>query len=197
MKKFITLMVFIGLTAIACQEQSSITESQIDQTNLFLSKKPDNTTSANARTLDLAADDLLTMTYLESYSKNLSIDGSKGGRISVEYYYPNSIACFKAILVVPRGAFQGVKDFNIVININDLSVSLEPTPFTFDRPVELTLKFEDINVSSFNFDTSTFNYLDPEGNNEKVEYQFLDIGPNYIWVTKAKLYHFSRYGFVK
>ena len=131
------------------------------------------------------------------YSQDLSINGKKGGKLSFNNTWFDRGISMTATLNIPEGAFKGTKDFTVEFNCNDLSVELSPTPFSFDIPVELTLRYYGVDVSDYT-DKPVFTYLSNDaGQTEEVAYQSLSIGKNYILVGNAQLHHFSRYGFVK
>ena len=67
----------------------------------------------------------------------------------------------------------------------------------FDKPVELDLKFEglDLDLTTGDYD---FIFIDDDGNIEVVAFNAIHVDESQrkIWVTKADLPHFSRYAFV-
>ena len=104
-----------------------------------------------------------------------------------------------AELSVPAGAFEGIKTFTINFNYPDLTVDLTPTPFTFDIPVELNLKYSGLDLANINENELSFYYVANDNQLQQVEYRSVSIDKiaGELVVMHAKLPHFSRYGFVK
>ncbi|MBN1302605.1 MAG: hypothetical protein JW995_15410 [Melioribacteraceae bacterium] len=138
----------------------------------------------------------------ERYSKKLTINGSKGDRVSYSYFWyygPNKGKMFFATIHVPKGAFKGTKTFNITFDPGNLYVDLDPHGSVFDIPVELSLMFFGINTSEYDLEGKFFRYIDESGDTEIINYQNCVVNEKlgFIMVNRAELHHFSRYGFLR
>jgi len=104
-----------------------------------------------------------------------------------------------AKLKIKKHAFEGTVDITLTVDDEYAAVSFTPA-MVFDIPADLDLKFEGIDLAPLNLATGDYDFvfIDDYGNIEVVEYNALhvDESKSKIWVSKAKLNHFSRYGFV-
>ncbi len=193
MKALLLTLLVLTIFVMGCQDKNGLVDP-IDNNNQQSLSKTNNFSMLDdlGLDMDISKDD----GSISFYSQDLSISGKKGGRITLNQTWWEKGISMTATLNIPAGAFKGTKDFTIKFDYTDLSVSLTPTPFTFDIPVELTLKYYGIDVSGFS-KSADFNYLSATGGVESVSYESLEVGSNYITVKGALLEHFSRYGFVK
>ena len=95
-----------------------------------------------------------------------------------------------------KNSFPGAVDITITADDEYAAVQFSPK-MVFDKPVELDLKFEglDLDLTTGDYD---FVFIDDDGNIEIVAFNAIhvDESQSKIWVTKADLPHFSRYAFV-
>ena len=201
------LVLFLGFSFLAaCQQNESPVGPDLDQDSFSLEKKGDN--NGRGKGLQDTEDEPtvdLTDPYLNvRWSKTLTVNGNGGGRVAIQYQWkegPYAGKKVEAELWIPRGAYKGKKTFDMVFDIEALSVELAPAG-AFDIPVELTLKFKglDNNVVKQFKNNPKFKYIDSQGNlMEDVEFKSIDVDDldGDIKIQGAKLPHFSRYGFVK
>jgi hypothetical protein len=140
--------------------------------------------------------------FRSKYSKNYTIEGKKGGKIKESHKWIDENGnrmSLDAVLDIPQNAFKDTLTFDIIFDLENLSVELYPSPFTFDTPVFLDLKLEGIDLSEIDPEFLTFNYLSRDGSKEQVNFEKIKIDYNkkYLSVSKAELPHFSRYGWCR
>ena len=133
------------------------------------------------------------------FSVTETIDGDFGGimRLKESYVAADGHTVYIDIkLKVKPGSFDG--EVNITLTADDEFAAVQFSPaMDFDIPVELDIKFEgiDLNLTTGDYD---FVFIDDDGNIEVVTFNAIHVNESRgkISVTKAKLHHFSRYGFV-
>jgi hypothetical protein len=138
-------------------------------------------------------------TYKEKFTRNYTVSGEKGGILflKVSWLTEDSVrVALESKLTIPRGAFKGDLTFDMIFDLENYGLELYPSPFTFDKPVYLDLKFTHINLDGIDLDNFEFTYLDGE---EEMEYERfrLDATEGVIAVYGAVLHHFSRYGWTR
>jgi hypothetical protein len=136
------------------------------------------------------------------YSVTQTIDGDVGGivRLNESYIAEDGHAVEIDIkLNIKNESFAGIVDFTITADDEYAAVLFSPS-MVFNKPIELDLKFEGLDFDSLNLATGDYDFIfiDDEGNIEIVAYNAIHVDENQgkIWVTKADIPHFSRYGFV-
>lgn len=136
------------------------------------------------------------------FSKTKTIDGKRGGRITIYESYvadDGHTVYIYAKLKVKRNSYQGKVDITLTIDDEFAAASFTPA-MVFDKPVELSLMFEGIDLEELNLKTGDYDFafIDDNGNIEVIGYNAIHVNKakSKIWVTKAKLLHFSRYAFV-
>ncbi len=170
MKKKFLVISFLLLIAFGCQESNSILEPSNQDNTTELSKIPST---------------FSTDSYL--------IDGVTGGNINVLHTWVNAdgeLSLLAAVLYIPNNAFSGTKEFSMVFNLDENSVSLYPSPTTFDKPLLFSFKLKNVNVAYADLD---FKYLDGD---EEIVYEenIVDTQLGNLEVKKAQLNHFSEWG---
>ena len=128
------------------------------------------------------------------------IDGEAGGRIDLNYEYQDSLnntISIYASLEFPKDAFVGTKEITMTLNNDNGTVSFYPH-MVFDNPVDYTIEYRGIDLSSIDPHSVDFIFQNYGGPIEKIYYTELrvDVGSGELDLNKAHLYHFSRYGFV-
>ena len=172
MKRSLLLIVALVLFFLGCQENNSILEPTNQDQLISLNKSDAGSTFA---------------------SNSYMIDGIDGGIIKVTHswkYSNGKKSKLKAVLEIPKNAFAGKKVFSMVFNLDKNSVSMYPSPTTFDKPLKFSYKLKNVNVAYNDLD---FKYLDGD---EIVEYDenIVDSYNGNLEVKKAKLHHFSDWG---
>ena len=203
MKKLAFLILASLFVFTGCQDDKSILEPTNDYANYEMSKgRPILSLDSDQLKLtdDTDISDLNVDDIKYKYSESFVVDGSKGGRVSVKYSwkdgrgYPVSLT---AELVIPKGAYKGSLEFDMLFDLENYAMELYPSPFTFDKPVDFSMYFYGVDLSQFAGSDIDFNYLDREG--ETVESKFIhyDLGNGTLQVWNAQLHHFSRYGWTR
>jgi len=142
------------------------------------------------------------MSVETEFSVTETIDGKAGGtiRLNESYVAEEGHTIYIDIkLKVKRNSFTGNVDFTITADDEYAAVHFSPA-MVFDKPVELDLKFEGLNLDSLNLTTGDYDFvfIDEDGNIEIIGYNAIHVNESLgkVWVTKADIPHFSRYAFV-
>ena len=200
MKGVISLIVVAAMLLVGCQDDSSPISPQAENDVISLDKislhkggdKVDN--SHFVYNLGDIKD------YKVKASKNFKIDGKKGGKISLEIswnYNKNEKVELKAELDIPKKAYDGKLEFDMIFNLQDYNLELYPSPFSFDKPVKLDLKFRNVDLFEFVDADLEFNYIDDTTENIKYKSNKIDFEKQTLEVKDAELHHFSRYGWTR
>ena len=136
------------------------------------------------------------------FSVTQTIDGDVGGivRLNESYIAEDGRTVEIDIqLNIKHESFAGIVDFTITAD-DEYAAALFSPHMVFNKPVELDLKFEGLDLDSLDLTTGYYNFvfIDDFGNIEIVAYNAIHVNESQgkIWVTKADIPHFSRYGFV-
>lgn len=137
-----------------------------------------------------------------TFSITETIDGDKGGdmELNEEYYKQNGDKVkIKAELKIKQHSFPGTVDITLTVDDIYAAISFSPA-MVFEKALELDLKFEGIDLAPLGLTNGPYDFvfIDDHRNIELVSYNsfHVDEEKGKIWVSKAKLNHFSRYGFV-
>lgn len=195
MKKLLTLSFAVLLfAAIGCQEGNSIVNPNSDITQDRLAKVGD--LPLTSETSDIT---------LLKYSKVLTMDGSKQGKVKFSYRFIDG-STVDAELTLDKGAFEGEKTFTITFDASDKSVNLTPHGSVFAIPAHLTLKYKGLDfskdpvVAGVDWTDAKFVYFpDDEESYEVMDYHSISVNPinGQLFVVNARLPHFSRFGFCR
>lgn len=153
-----------------------------------------------------------------SEGKFIKLDGGRGNNIHIKLEYEGGLfgtVKIDAKIDFKKGSFN--KDFSfyddtdylfddagkklwITLLVDDETTSSTFTPhLMFDKPVELDLKFEGVDLSGFDLNNLKFVYL-PDGSDEAFVPVYseliIDAEKGKLQVKGALIPHFSRYGFV-
>jgi hypothetical protein len=200
MRKLTILLSLSFLIFTACQENNSILEPttpNYEQPNVSMNFSDQSSDEFGER-ISVIMDD--TVFVVKKLSKKLTINGNKGGKVSLKYTYKNKDGKkvkLDADLTIPKHAFKNELTFNINFDLENYVVEFAPHPFTFDIPVILDLKFSNIDLSGFDLDKLTFDYLDGEPTHlsfDKIKY---DLDKGDLEILGAQIPHFSRYGWTR
>jgi len=137
------------------------------------------------------------------FSRTKLIDGEDGGVIKIKESYiadDGHRVRIDAKLKVPKNAFDG--EVNITFTIDDEYAGASFSPeMVFDKPVELKMKFEGIDLEELNLSDGKYDflYIDDNGNSETVLNDGIEVDESRgkIKLKKAFLNHFSRYCFTR
>ena len=135
--------------------------------------------------------------YKVNYTRNYTVNGDKGGVLFLKVSWLNEDSARVALeskLTIPKGAYSGDLTFDMIFDLENYALELYPSPFTFDIPVLLDMKFSKIDLTGI--DKNNFTYLDGE---EEIEYKQIrtNEAEGTLAVYGAVLDHFSRYGWTR
>ena len=141
--------------------------------------------------------------YVEAiFSKTETIDGEVGGNVRINESYvaqDGHTVLIDVKLRVKKNSYVGIVDIALTVDDEFAAVSFSPA-MIFDIPVELDLRFEGLDLEELNLTTGDYDFvfIDDDGNVELIGYNAIHVNEaqGKVWVTKAELPHFSRYGFV-
>ncbi|MCB9206863.1 MAG: hypothetical protein H6611_06075 [Ignavibacteriales bacterium] len=205
MKNTAILILLSIFLVIGCNEESSILEPSNEVSDGFLPKgrpilnldydylRYDSLAAENGDVDDFEG----LLKFKAKYSKNFTVDGDKGAVLFVRHSWRTKEGQkikMTARLTIPKGAYKGELNFDMIFDLENYALELYPSPFTFDNPVYLDLSFGNINLpQDMNVD---FTYLDGK---EKMNYNQLFVSPERgsLRVLGAELHHFSRYGWTR
>ena len=199
MKALAILILLSIFFMIGCEDSNSILEPGNDVAGSL--NKGRVILSADSEEAEKALDGAVDLTnYNLKYSQNFTINGSKGGRVSVTHSWKDGRGMpvsLKSELVIPKGAFKGELTFDMIFDLENYAMELYPSPFTFDKPVEFSMYFYGLDLSSFIGYELDFNYLDGESENIESFRENVDFANGNLVVWGAKIPHFSRYGWTR
>ena len=173
--KIFTFLILISLIAFTgCNESSSILAPESDE-------------------------EIQLESYKVNYTRNYTVNGDKGGVLFLKVSWLNEDSARVALeskLTIPKGAYKGDLTFDMIFDLENYALELYPSPYTFDVPVLLDMKFTRIDLTGIDLDNFNFTYLDGE---EEMEYERIRINDDEgtIAVYGAVLNHFSRYGWTR
>ncbi len=188
MKSIILSIIVLLLISIGCSEQASLNSPELTvqkQEPNWLVSLPDNGFKLSKK-----------------YSASELIDGSKGGEVKLKDEIdggPFGKIKVDSKLKANKNSFTGTLTISTEIDDINLLTTFGPA-YVFDQPLEYDLKLEGIDlkgiISSNDLD---FVYQSSNGTIHQCEYDKIDVDLNKgkIEVKKAKLPHFSRYGFIR
>ncbi len=191
MKKILALIVIVTFFLFGCQEadnplvplNNNETElTSLNQPNWIALPKSDN------------------MSIESHFSSKRRIDGKRGGDVHIREEFIGGIhgkVKIDARIHFPRKAFWGRRDITLIIDSENGLTTFYPH-MQFNRSAEYNLRIEGLDLSNVDPNNIDFVYQAENGAIEKVRYDKLkvDIARGIIEVRRARLNHFSRYGFV-
>jgi len=182
MKYFLVITILAALILSSCAKESSVVGPQQQQQvkNEFI--KINHASSLSTE---------------NTYTASKSIDGSKGGSISLSQSYKSngSWALVSVTLNIPAGAFVGTQTISYTVNTDCAGIQFFPSPSTFSKTLSLDMIFTGIDISGYDPNHLGFAYLD---GTQVIPAQFVytnaNIGNGLLVVLGAQITHFSRYG---
>ncbi len=180
MKKSFLLFLLCGITLLSCTQSSD-----------------DNIVSSNN------SGDILYLTSEQFLASN-NIDGITGDELTLTQSYVNTTGrniSITAQLHILPDAYSGIKNITMIVDAEDASVRFFPETI-FNRDVRLDLTFTGLDLHNLGFTTSgnaDFVFFNDNGTTEAIENESstVNISQSVLSVQNAKLYHFSRYGWVR
>ena len=188
MGKLLTLTIFSFLLLFGCNEESNVS-SPIQESNgpYQLIKLPPKA-GLNVET---------------TFSVTETIDGEDGGELKIKESYVatnGETVKIDAKLKIKKNSFTGIVDITMTVDDEFAAVSFTP-PMVFSIPAELDLKFEGIDLAKLNSITGDYEfvYISDAWDIEQVDYNNMNVDESKgkIWVKKADINHFSRYGWIR
>jgi hypothetical protein len=132
-----------------------------------------------------------------------TINGEKGGVILLAGFYKNmddKLVTTIATLTIPKGAFEGTREISITADKKEPVLSFSPD-MKFSVPLKLNLSFTGLDLKKLGLDedNTRFNYIADDGKIENVPNDGIDVGTfrGSLTVKRARLEHFSRFGFTR
>lgn len=178
--KFLFLSILSALILAGCSKQLNINEPEKQVTREWL--KVNIVPEQGVET---------------EFTTSKEIDGAVGGQITFEksYFVSNNKVTVDVDLVIPAGAFSGVKTISYTINTGDATINFSPK-MAFDIDLNLDYKLSGLDLSAYdNPDLIDFVYLK---NSSFVLTSYtskrVDLRKGLLQVNGAKISHFSRYG---
>jgi hypothetical protein len=188
MKKLIALIIFSFLLPLGCNEESDVSSSIQEGNRPYQLIKLPPKAGLSVET---------------TFSTTETIDGADGGDLKIKESYVatnGETVKIDAKLKIKKNSFNGIVDITMTIDDQYAAVSFTPQ-MVFSDPAELNLKFEGIDLDSLNVVTGDYDfvYIDDYGNIELVAYNAIHVNESKtkIWVNKADINHFSRYGWIR
>lgn len=186
MKKIFGFLFVAAMVLSGCFPDSPITGPQETINKYSWVETPSNTAS-------LAVE--------RSFETSENINGAVGGNVALNesYFSHNKPVVITANLFIPQNAFSGTKKIKYVLNDKKATINFGPN-MVFAQDLVFDLRIEGIDFDELcNTTGIVFAYLDGSNNIVPCEYESLtvDAATGTIAVKKAKINHFSRYGFAK
>ena len=199
MKKLLILVVVIGITFLGCGDNF---DNTIVSTTVQTNKLVNSQISEAILASDIDRKDPAISQPIIKVST--SINGEWGGWVTLDTNYTNidgrEVYVYARLRILP-GAYQGITNIEMTIDLTTASAQFFPE-MVFDRDVRYDLWFIGIDLKELGYNESgnvTFAYFAENGTIEPIENNVseVDISQSTISVHNAKLYHFSRYGWVR
>jgi len=193
----ILAVLFFTVTLVSCSDSILDNPESTETENTVFSK-----TSKNFENIKSAND---VNTILESDSPPTTvtkiINGKTGGVINLTGLHIGldlRIITVNATLTIPPAAFEGTKSITLIADYQTPGIICQPS-MEFDVPLQLDLAYVGIDILGllFNHDNVFFAYLGDDGTVKPCQYEGIDLNllGGLLGVRKAKIEHFSRYGF--
>jgi len=134
------------------------------------------------------------------HTASVLIDGAKGGSVNFKGDFPGGPfgkVHVDSRLVILSGSFTG--SMVISSNIDDFNLLTTFGPsYVFSKPLEYTLLIQGVDLTGVNPANVKFVYQAADGSIHECESDGVDVdlSKGKVKVNKAKIPHFSRYGFV-
>jgi hypothetical protein len=127
------------------------------------------------------------------------INGQTGGWFEEEFWYEtsNGQVDIDSDLHFFQNSFSGTVNITQTFNTETAAIVFGPA-MQFNVPVDYTLEIVGVDLTGINPNTLDFVYIDANGNMYACDKESvtMNLNTSTLKVTKAKLNHFSRYGFV-
>ncbi|NWF90180.1 MAG: hypothetical protein HXY50_12060 [Ignavibacteriaceae bacterium] len=201
MRRFLSISILFVLFFIGCSNQdNSLTGPVADELN-----DAPQTNRISSALLVESGKVLQTVIPTQFVTITQNVIGLTGGVISINQDVYNSerkIVHVNANFEIPKGAFIGTQSITMTIDADNGSISFFPH-MTFLQSCRLDFEVRNVNLANLGFNSSDkkadFVYFNDNGNIDPIENLgvTLDYDNSYLLVHRAKIDHFSRYGFFR
>ena len=186
--KYITSILLLSLLfVLGCEQMSEINSPASSLETRVLNKKLVKLPSPSG---------LVVYDELPRYKY---INGQNGGWFSEDFEYEssNGTVDIESTLHFFQNSFSGTVNISQTFNTETAAIVFGPE-MQFNVPVDYTLEIDGVDLTGINPETLDFVYIDGNGNMFECEKESVTMNESTgtLKVTKAKLNHFSRYGFV-
>jgi hypothetical protein len=200
-KRLLSIATMFLMISVGCTNQeNSITGPAVTEVD------QDAKTSKTLSTLDvefLRTPKNVIATKFVTISK--SINGVLGGMLSLNqdvYNTERNLVHVNANFQIPTGAFVGIQSIIMTVDVDNGSISFFPH-MSFLNTCKLDYELQNMNLTNLEFTPSDKNaefvYFNDNGKIDSIENLGVSLNYNsgYLSVNKAKIDHFSRYGFIR
>ena len=188
MKHLLTLSLLLVFFFFGCNQETDITSPVISSSE-----------QQEINWITLPSPEGLSVNPL-SFTVSELIDGSQGSTIILSESYvggPFGEVQIYAKLKIPANSFTGTEEITITCLPEEGTAEFGPS-MTFEKDLVFTLEYEGIDLTGVDPNTVKFCYIAADGSLVETENNGIDVdfSVGTIKVFKAKIPHFSRYGFV-
>ncbi|GBD88811.1 hypothetical protein BMS3Abin03_02753 [bacterium BMS3Abin03] len=188
MRFLLFALLIISLVQLGCSESSNFLTDPAKSYPELVKLPPRSSSSLSTETL---------------FSVSKTIQGKHGGTIIIDESYESEDGQTVTIygkLKIPKHSFQGTKTITMTIDDEFAAVHFEPT-MDFNKSLKLDLEFTGLDLENLGFEDGKwdFAFISDDGEIEIVKKKgmSIDISDGELSVEKAKLNHFSRYGWCR
>jgi hypothetical protein len=202
MNKALILSLFSVLLFYGCESGTDIYSPIIlsDQQEFKInSSNPSDSTNPTVRVTNLAADIEYEGLFVSRF-----VDGSIKSELILDTTYINSkgrIINVCVSLSFYPGVFQGIRQFTMIVHPEDLTIEFFPH-MVFNDAVVLNYTITGLDLEDMGYTQNSsvdFVYFEPNGGTEIIQNTGcnIHIQQQRISLHGGRLYHFSRYGWVR
>jgi hypothetical protein len=209
LKKALLILILTGITFLGCSDNfdNNIVSIPTETDNFATSKinlsNTENLTNATLES-DPRGDRTGDLTDLKKLSVSKLINGETGGSLIVDTTYVNyqgRLLYVYARIKVKEFAFPGTTEIAMILHPEKATIELFPH-MVFNEEVELSITYQGIDLNELGFNLTEdiyFVFFNPNGEIEIIDDKTakVEMEEQRIKVTNAKLYHFSRYGWIR
>ncbi len=186
MKTFLSIIIAGIFFFAGCSDKDSIVT-------------PENNQASAPNWITLPQRDGLSIENVFSVTK--TIKGKDGGELKIDEHYsagPHGEVKVIAKLNFKKHSFEGTQTITMIVDDVNGTITYSPS-MVFDKPAELYVKLEGLDLYGIDPDDIDFVYYDPSGNYGTVEYKELnvDISSGTLELKEGEIPHFSRFGYTR
>jgi len=188
MKSLIFSLLLISLVLLGCTDSTDFLTDPVKSYPELVKLPPRSSSSLSVETV---------------FSVSQTIDGDQGGTIILDESYEaenGETVTIYGKLKIPKHAFQGTETITMSVDDEYAAVHFEPA-MVFNQKLKLDLEFTGLDLENMGFEDGEwdFAFISDDGEIEIVKKDGveIDIDEGELSVEKAKLHHFSRYGWCR